>query len=106
MTQLIANEAVVALLGEVKSLVEIRDRGGRVIGYYAPVSVPNARENAGWAARIDPAELARRKQPGRRSFTTRQVFEHLLTLATTEEDRADLQRHIGELAARERCDTP
>ncbi len=106
MTQFIASEAVVALLKEAKSLVEIRDGGGQVIGYYAPVSMPDARENADWAAQIDPVELARRKQPGRRTFTTRQVFEHLLTMATTEEDRADLQRHIEELAARERCDTP
>ena len=72
MTQLIANEAFATLLREATSVVEIRDDSGQVIGYYVPVSLPDARENAEWAAQINPAELARRKQPGRRTFTTRQ----------------------------------
>ena len=55
MTQLVANDPLVALLSQAKALAEVRGPSGKVIGYYVPASLPNAEQQAQLAARIDPA---------------------------------------------------
>jgi hypothetical protein len=105
MTQLIADEATLAVLSQAQGLAEVRDASGNIVGYYAPISVRKARLFASAAAHIDPEEIQRRKAANLPGRSTREVFEHLLTLAKDQKDRDDLQRHIQELAERDRCDS-
>src|SRR5262245_54710355 len=62
MTHLIVDGAMLTILSQVKGLVEIQDPNGRVIGFFAPTSMQKARLYAQAAARIDPAEIERRKR--------------------------------------------
>ena len=83
MTSVTANEAVLAVLGSVKELTEIRDPSGKVIGFFAPIAVEHAQHYANAAARIDPAAIQRAKEekgPGR---TTAEVLQHLKSLEKT-----------------------
>jgi hypothetical protein len=101
-----ADDAMLAKLRAANGLVEIRDGEGKVVGFFAPVSLENAARYASAAARIDRAELERRKAEENGGYTTREVFEHLKTLTTDPVELAHLQRHIDDLAARDACDTP
>ncbi len=106
MTSLTANEAMVVILSQAEGLAEIRDPGGKVIGFYAPVSRKDAASSVRALAQIDRAELERRKQSKEKGYTTAEVFEHLLTLTQDEPTRAHLRQKIAELRERHRCDTP
>ena len=99
MVTLTANDAVLAVLGQVKELAEIRDASGTVIGFFAPA-------NGLGDSKLNPLEIARRKaanQPGR---STREVFEHLLSLTKDDRLRADLQNRIDVLKERDACGSP
>jgi hypothetical protein len=106
MTRLTADDAMLALLRQAKELAEVCDASGRVVGFFAPVALEHAATYAEAAARIDPAEIQRRKTEPGRNYTTREVFEHLLSLTQDEKMRASLQTTIERLAERDRCDTP
>jgi hypothetical protein len=106
MISLTADKKMVALLSQVKELAEIRDSSGHVIGFFAPLALPDAQFYANAAAHIDPAEIARRKAPGRKGYTTREVFEHLKSLTQDEQMRVYLQEKIDGLREREGCATP
>src|SRR5262249_25642850 len=104
MTALIADEATLAFLRQAQGMAEIRDRAGNVIGVFAPACPPNGGKLAG--SLIDPAEIARRKKETAKGYTTRQVFEHLLSLTEDAEERSHLQKLIAEVAERDACAAP
>jgi hypothetical protein len=84
MIQLTANEATLAVLSQaVNDLAEIRDTDGKVIGYFAPVALDDARLYADVAAHYDAAEMKRRKEDGSPGRTTAEVLERLQSLENT-----------------------
>jgi hypothetical protein len=109
MTSLTVDAATLATLSQATDLAEIRDAGGNIVGYFTP-----AAQAAEPIAPFDAAEVERRKNSPGRPVTTIELFEHLLSLAETEEQREDLQRHIREITerhireitGRNQCDTP
>jgi len=95
MTSLTVDATTLAVLNQATDLAEIRDTAGTVVGYYtpaAPVAEP--------IAPFDMEEVQRRKNSKERSFTTIEVFEHLLSQAQTEEDRQNLIMHIRDITER------
>ncbi len=107
MTHLTADSAMLAVLSQAKELAEIRDASGKIIGYFAPVSAKDPQRQAQAAARLDRADLERRWATERgQGRTTREVFEHLLSLTPDPQTQAYLREKIAVLAERERCDTP
>lgn len=104
MITLTADEKMLAILNQATGLAEIRDAGGKVVGFFAPIALPQAGRYANAAAHIDPTEIARRKSAKENGHTTREVFEHLLTLTKDEPLRADLHKHLEVLKERDRCD--
>ena len=80
MTSLTADDNMLRILSQVNELAEIRDASGRVIGFFAPVSVERADLYAQAAAQVDPTEIQRRKEPGRKTHTTQEVLDHLKSL--------------------------
>jgi hypothetical protein len=95
MTSLTVDAATLALLSQATDLAEIRDANGSVIGYFTP-----AAQAAEPIAPFDMAEVERRKNSLDRPVTTVELFEHLLSLAQTDEEREDVQRHIREITER------
>jgi hypothetical protein len=95
MTSLTVDAATLALLSQATDLAEIRDAGGNVVGYFTP-----AAQAAEPIAPFDTAEVERRKRSSERPVTTIELFEHLLSLAQTDEEREDLQRHIRDITER------
>jgi hypothetical protein len=79
MDHVTVDERARAALSEVKSLVEVRDADGRVIGFFAPVALEHAARYAEAAAQTDP--LAARK-PAREgpTKTTAEVLDQLRSL--------------------------
>jgi hypothetical protein len=77
MTSLVADDAMLAVLGQAKGLAEIRDSNGKVIGFFAPVALEKAHLYAEAAARIDPVEMHRREQDRQPGHTTEEVLERL-----------------------------
>jgi hypothetical protein len=90
MTQLVLSDALLATLRQAQGPTELCDNSDNVVGYYAPAQ-GEARHP------LDPAALEGRKAPGRKSFTTRQAFEHLKSITPDEETRAYLQQKIDAL---------
>jgi hypothetical protein len=103
MLTLTADQAMASLLRQAKDLAEIRDDGGKVIGFFAPISVEKAHLYAGAAARIDPVEIERRKAEKGQDRTTKEVFEHLKSLTPDPEMKAYLQGKIERVMARDEC---
>jgi hypothetical protein len=106
MTHLIADDAMLAVLNQVKELTEIRDVRGNVIGFYAPKDLEDARQYVRAVAHIDPAEIERRKAANLPGRTTREVFEHLKSLTKDEQLRGYLDTKIKGLTERDACHTP
>lgn len=100
------DEAAAAQLRQAEGLAEVRDPTGTVIGFFAPVRMAQAAAYATAAARIDRAELERRKNAPGKKYTTREVFEHLLSLTTDPAEQEHLRKLIAEVAERDRCTTP
>ena len=82
MISLIADDKMQATLSQVKELAEIRDSSGKVIGFFAPLALPDAQFYANAAAHIDPAEIKRRKEAGGKTCTTEELLHHLKALET------------------------
>lgn len=96
MVALTADEGMVALLRQATEVVEIRDLRGSVVGFFAPATLKDADEAVKVAALFDWDEIERRKASKEKGYTTREVFEHLLSLATDPAERAQLQELIDE----------
>jgi hypothetical protein len=60
-------------------LTEIRDPGGKVLGYFSPASHETSQAYAAAAAHFDPEELHRRKQSGEKGRRTEEVLKRLGT---------------------------
>jgi hypothetical protein len=88
--------------------VEISDLNGTLLGVFVPADRERKKRlSTEAAARIDHAELERRKASERgKGRTTREVFEYLLTLASDPADQEHLRKVIAEVAERDRCSTP
>lgn len=93
-----ADAAMVEKLLKADGLAEVRDPGGNVVGFFAPVSLNHAPQYARAAASIDREELARRKASRPTGRTTREVFERLKGLTDDPELRAHLQEKIDGLS--------
>jgi hypothetical protein len=107
MTNLVADKAMLAVLSQVNELTEIRDANGTVVGFFAPAGGEHARAAFQVAARAYTAELERRLATEHdQGLTTREVFEHLLTLTPDAPMQAYLRQKIEQLAERERCPIP
>ena len=94
MTTMTPNADALAFLRQASDLVEIRDPEGGIVGYFAPVSMERAHLHVQTAARIDRAEIARRKASHPTGRTTREVFERLQSLTQDPALRAHLQEKI------------
>jgi hypothetical protein len=103
MDHLVANGETLSALARATGLTEVRDPAGKVVGYFAPVALENGAMAATVAGRIDWADVHAKKGFPKGS-TTREVFEHLLSLS--EDEQAHLRRMIAELKEREECRSP
>jgi hypothetical protein len=84
MITLTVDETMLALLNQAnQELAEIRDAGGKVIGFFAPIAIDKAHLYADVAAHCDREELQRRKEEGRKTYTTKEVLDHLKSLEKT-----------------------
>jgi hypothetical protein len=101
MNTLTVDNATVAMLRQAAEPVEIRDSDCNVIGFFAPLP-PGTHPPPGRITEAELAKLDRRRAPEGPGKSTREVFEHLKTLTDNPADLADLQRHIDELAERDR----
>src|SRR5262245_20358347 len=91
-------------LADFVEIVEISDPNGKLLGVFVPANLERGKEMyALLAAQTDWAEIERRKQSKEKGRTTREVFEHLLTLATDEQDRVHLKKLIDQVAERDQC---
>ena len=87
--------------------VEISDANGKLLGLFVPANLEREKQlYAKGAARIDPAEIERRKQSKEKSYTTKEVFEHLKSLTPDPAMQTYLQRILEELAERDKCAAP
>jgi hypothetical protein len=79
MQSVVTNETLPDALMKAKTLVEVRDTNGMVIGFFAPVALEHASRYAEAAAAMDPmaARRAAKEGPGK---TTAEVLEYLQTL--------------------------
>jgi hypothetical protein len=101
MITLVADDTPLLILSAVTEPVQLVDKNGTVVEQFIPDQERIKRLYESSAPPLDPAEIERRlNEPGPR-HTTREVFEHLLTLADNPEDQADLREHIAQLAKRE-----
>lgn len=108
MIQMTADDTILVKdLGAFAEPVEVLNSTGGVLGLFVPANACAQSVGARPAAKIDPAELKRRKEQetgkGRRLY---EIFEHLKTLTTDPEEQADLQMRIDRLRAEDGCDTP
>ncbi len=78
-------------------LVEVRDSEGGLVGHFTPVNTERAPLLAQTAARVDPAEIARRKAAHKTGRTTCEVFERLKSLTQDPALLAHLQEKIDGL---------
>ena len=82
MVTVTADAALQAVLGKLNEPAEIRDAGGKVIGYFAPAGQEEALLYLEAARQFDVEEMKRRKESGQKGYTTREVLEHLKSLET------------------------
>jgi hypothetical protein len=101
MNHLVVNGELLAELQRQTSLVEIRESTGKTVGYYAPTALPDAKTIVQSAAATDWDDLYRRKVQQLPGYSTREVFEHLLSLSEAEQE--DLRKRIAELKEQEKC---
>jgi hypothetical protein len=104
MVRVIVEPGVLATLEQLTDVAEICGSDGRVVGYFAPTGQAHA--STVDSAEVDWKEIERRKQAKRKGFTTKQVFEHLLSLTTDESMRGYLQKKIEILTERDACAGP
>jgi hypothetical protein len=99
MTQLRADQIWPDLLGVLTGPVEIVDAEGQVLGQFTP-DPERVKQFYGRADHLpEAAEIERQLTTAGPSYTTRQVFEHLLTLTSDPTERAHLEELIKKRAA-------
>lgn len=106
MSSIIADAAMAAILKQAQTLTEIRDGNGQVIGFFAPIAIPNAQAYANAATHLDPGLARERSRKEGKVFTTKEVFEKLMSLTQDEQMKNYLQAKIHGLVERDRCVTP
>jgi hypothetical protein len=87
--------------------VEISDPAGKLIGLFVPANLERGKQL--YQEAIATAELAGpqvKDQQVRRSSTTKEVFEHLLSLTEDKAEREHLEVLITEIAERDKCLSP
>ena len=87
MSSLVVTEPVAQSLRNTGDLTEIRDPAGKLLGLFAPTSATHQSEQ-------------------HTVYTTRQVFERLLSQTTDPSMRAYLQQKIEVIAERDACAAP
>src|SRR5258708_35117113 len=102
MGSIVANRTMIATLSQAKGLTEIRNSKGVIIGFFAPRQLQHARRYAELMTHFDPAEIERRKRPGRKGFTTKEVFERLQSLTKNRSMKIHLRKLIKGLEERDR----
>ncbi|HKI37455.1 MAG TPA: hypothetical protein VKA46_36710 [Gemmataceae bacterium] len=100
MITLRADEIWPELLGSLTEPVNIVDAEDRVLGRFTPDPERIQRLYADVSHLPDAAEIERRKHSPERAVTTIELFEHLLSLAQTDEDRENLTGHIRDITER------
>ncbi len=61
-------------------ITAVHDSEGKLLGYFSPVYARQAAEYTAIAARLDPAEMKRRREYQGKWFSTAEVLEHLKSL--------------------------
>jgi hypothetical protein len=79
MQSIVASGAMKESLRDAKTLVEVRDEQGAVIGFFAPVALEHAARYAEAAAAMDPMAAKRAAKEGG-GKTTAEVLDHLRSL--------------------------
>jgi hypothetical protein len=105
MNTLCANESLPSVLPHIAEPTIIVDDRGAVLGKYIPDPERVQRSYGRTDHLPSLEELDRLREAGAPGRTLREIFEHLLSLATTPEDRADLEWHLEELSKRKECPT-
>jgi hypothetical protein len=101
MNTLRVDDSLGFVLPHVAEPTVIVDADGTVLGQYIP-DPDRVQRLYGQTDHVPSAEeLDRLRQTSGPGYSLREVFEHLLPLARSPEDRADLQRRIDDLAKRE-----
>ncbi|HUG89189.1 MAG TPA: hypothetical protein VML55_00040 [Planctomycetaceae bacterium] len=80
MVSITADSSIQAELERLEETVEIRDRSGRLIGYFTPAAVREADLYRRARQHFDPEELKRRKNEPHESYTTSEVLEYVRSL--------------------------
>ena len=88
MTKITVDNKALEVLTQATSLAEVRDSSGTLIGFFAPASLEHAHLYAQAAARLNPQEIRQRAEANSKTFTTREVLEHLRSLETTETEQS------------------
>jgi hypothetical protein len=78
MSQIIVDAAAAAQLRAATSPVEVRDPSGKLLGRFAPAIDWSEYELIG--PELSEEELQRRRESGRKKYTTAEVLEHLRRL--------------------------
>jgi len=86
MSAIVASESLASFLQAMKDRTEIRAADGKVLGVFTPSSI-----------------LVQKGLVPGKQYTTREAFEHLLSLTNDPQDRATLERHIEEIKRRDAC---
>lgn len=82
MITLKADVSLPSVLGQVNETAEIRDAGGKLLGFFVPAGQEEAVLYREAASHFDAEEMKRRKQSGAKGYSTREVLEHLRSLET------------------------
>jgi hypothetical protein len=106
MIKLRADELSPTILSHVAEPIQIVDATGQVIGQFIPDPERIKRLYAATDHLPDPAELERRLAAEGPGCTTRELFQHLLSLTADPQMQAYLREKITKLAARDGCSTP
>jgi hypothetical protein len=88
MTSLIVTQDMLTLLKQVRETVEIRDSQGVVIGHFAPTSTEPM---------LNEGRLPKKSEPGK-TYTLKEVYQHLLAVSPDEERKAILNARLDEMA--------
>ena len=80
MVAITADGAMQADLERLDHVAEIRDRSGRLIGYFTPAALRDADLYRRARQHFDPEELARRKAEPHDRYTTAEVLDHVRSL--------------------------
>lgn len=84
MITMTADETLQSRLGGLHDEVEIRDAGGKVLGYFTPAAVAESELYRLAKQQFDPEMTERRKASFTHGFTTQEVLNHLKVLEANE----------------------